>query len=448
VAAQDRSIAAGLALVMLYVAVRTIGAPEPVVLGWAALAALAAIVSPLTGLLVLAAIGPFTEAQTADGRITPAPILAAATAAGAGVRFLLSLHFRATPVPVALALLLAVGTLIGVGVSAVSFGSTAGVDALQRWVAGIGAGLGVLLAGWWVGRSGEVRPLAVAAVSIAVAAVIAMAQYLAPATVAASPLAWLTRPLADPARLSGIIPGPNSAATIFLVGLALLGSAAVMIRRPRVRAAALIAAVPLLTALAFTFSRSALLALLVMLLIGVWHFRHRSRLVLAGLLVVAALVVAGGMIALSEGLGSLPGRSGGDQLRAGAWGITLQMWLDSPIWGQGFRSFEWLHSEYATRLDAPHNEWLRFFAEEGVAVGLVALAFAATTLLSLLRAPGWAALAGAGAAGALFVMATFNNPLLYIQVNVPAFLVIGIGLGWAHRSSPEGPVDPAANDRA
>ena len=438
VVGEDRSFAAGLALAAAYVLLRTAGAPEPFILGWTALAVGGALLSPLIGLIVLAAIGPFTEALTADGLVTPAPIVVAATAIGAALRYVISGQIRATPLPIALALALGVGTLLGVAVSAASFGSAAGIEALQRWVAGIGAGLGVLLAAWWVGRHGDIRPLAVAALSITAAASISLVQYLAPAVLAASPLAWLSRPSADTTRLAGIIPGPNSAAAVFLVGLALVGNAAVLIRRPQIRVASLIAAALLLLAVAFTFSRSALLALFVMLLIGVWQFPRRAALPLIGLLVATALVVLVGITALSEGFGSLPERGGGVPLRTEAWSITLRMLADSPIWGHGFRSFEWLHRQYGTRLDAPHNEWLRFFAEEGVVVGLVALAFAASALLALLRAPGWPSSAGAAACGALFVMATFNNPLLYIQVNVPAFLVIGMALGYADRGPPDG----------
>ncbi len=42
------------------------------------------------------------------------------------------------------------------------------------------------------------------------------------------------------------------------------------------------------------------------------------------------------------------------------------------------------------------------------------------------------------------MMASFNNPFLYPQVNVPGFLIIGTGLGLALRRSDEStePTEP------
>jgi hypothetical protein len=70
----------------------------------------------------------------------------------------------------------------------------------------------------------------------------------------------------------------------------------------------------------------------------------------------------------------------------------------------------------------------------------------------LLRTPGYVA-AGAGAAAAgLFLIACFNNPFLYAQVNVPAFVIIGSGLGVAlgrregRVGEPSSSITPATKD--
>ena len=121
-----------------------------------------------------------------------------------------------------------------------------------------------------------------------------------------------------------------------------------------------------------------------------------------------------------------------DQTDFTAWQATAQMWLSNPILGAGFRSFEWLHADYGSPLiDAPHNEWLRLFGEEGTLVGILGVAFAVSTPIVLLRCSNLLA-AGTGAAAAgLFLSATFNNPFINSQLNVPAFLIIGTGLGIA-----------------
>jgi O-antigen ligase len=127
-----------------------------------------------------------------------------------------------------------------------------------------------------------------------------------------------------------------------------------------------------------------------------------------------------------------------DQDRVTAWTAAVRMWQDQPLIGTGFRTFEWLHADFGSPvLDAPHNEWLRLFAEEGAVVGLAGAAFALLTPLALLRSRGVVADAGVitaaagAAAAAVFLMAFFNNPFTYLQVNVPAFIVIGTGLGLA-----------------
>ena len=134
-----------------------------------------------------------------------------------------------------------------------------------------------------------------------------------------------------------------------------------------------------------------------------------------------------------------------DENRLLAWQATTRMWLENPLLGAGFRSFEWLHTDLGSPvLDAPHNEWLRLFGEGGTLVGLIGIAFAIDTPIVLLRTPALLA-AGTGAAAAgLFLMAVLNNPFLNSQLNVPAFLVIGTGLGIAARRSYSATTTPSS----
>ncbi len=416
----------GLALVAVYAVLRTAHVTEPIVLGWAVVAAATTIASPAAGLTILAALGPFTEAQTADGRVTVVPFLLAATGASLVVHLLITRALPRLSVPVILALILLAGTAAGVAVSAANFGTARGIDALQMWVPGLGGALTVLLAAVWIAWRGERRPLYVAVAAIAVGALLSVLNSVTNDAILVSPIGWLLRTDIDPSRLGGLLPVPNTAAALFLVGIVMSLTIFFESRSREVRVAALAAAGIQVVALVLTFSRSGYIALTVALVLLAWRRWPRlgGRIVLIGLLVgVPALVV----VWLTRGV---PLHL--DQLRFDAWAAAVRMWLDHPILGGGFRSFEWLHADYGSSIvNSPHNEWLRLFAEEGTLIGLAGVTFAISTPIVLLRTNHFL-VAGTGAAAAgLFLSATFNNPFINAQLNVPSFLIIGIGLGIA-----------------
>jgi O-antigen ligase len=108
------------------------------------------------------------------------------------------------------------------------------------------------------------------------------------------------------------------------------------------------------------------------------------------------------------------------------------MWLDQPLVGHGYQSYRELHAAYGDAvLGAPHNEWIRLFAEGGIVVGLVGLAWAAFTFRTLARAPGWIGAGSFAAFTGWCLTATFNNPTGYVQVGVIVFTVVGTGLAVA-----------------
>jgi O-antigen ligase len=122
------------------------------------------------------------------------------------------------------------------------------------------------------------------------------------------------------------------------------------------------------------------------------------------------------------------------------------MWADAPLTGQGYLAYKELAESYGDPLlGSPHNEWLRIFAEEGVVVGLVAIAFLVATAVTLARVPGWL---GTGIlAGFLgyVIAASFNNPLLFVRVSAVAFGIVGVGLALAERArAATVAADPAA----
>ncbi|MBA2487921.1 MAG: hypothetical protein H0V36_01195, partial [Chloroflexi bacterium] len=73
-------------LLLGYVVLRSVHAADPLLVAWAVLAIVTAVVSPISGLVLVAALVPFTEAVTADGRITVAPVLVGALLVSASLR--------------------------------------------------------------------------------------------------------------------------------------------------------------------------------------------------------------------------------------------------------------------------------------------------------------------------------------------------------------------------
>ncbi len=415
-ATNDRAVVAGLALVAVYAILRTLGAPELLVLAWTGVAVLATLASPLSGLTVLAALGPFTEALTDDGRITAVPYLLAAL----GISIVLRVAFTwlrprlalrpgqalARPslqrpsIPIALALVIFVGTAIGVAVTALIHGLQLGVFAGQMWVPGIGGALTVLFAATWLATRGEIRPLVVAVVSVSVGALLSVINEVSSGVLLETPFGWLLRADVDPHRLGGLFPAPNAVAALFVVFILVCAGLAITHRSTAVRFAALLAASILLVALFLTLSRSGLLALGNAASLLAW--RRYPRL---GWLIGLALVIGSvAVLLVIWQIRGVPLVMEGDRLAS--WEAAVRMWLDNPLLGSGFRSFEWLHAEYGSpRLDAPHNEWLRLFAEEGTLIGLAGVAFAIVTPLVLLRLPNLLIAAIGAAAAGLFIAA-------------------------------------------
>ena len=428
---------AALVLVALYAVIRSLGLPEPLLMVWTVAAAVASAIAPVAGLTLLAALGPFVGAVEDDGRITAVPFLLAGTGIG-GLVGLASASARATLRPVfrraapwALpAGVLLAGTALGVARSWLAFGPERGGAAAELWVPGIGGGLTVLFVSALVALLGERRPVVVLAGSITAAAALSMADLWTSGAVNATAVGWLLHDQIDLTRLLGIILAPNAAAAIYGVGLAVAAAAVVWCADQRLRILATGTAAICGLALALTFSRSAMIAVAIGALLIGWN-RARWRGVGAALSVSIAAATAVVLLTNGDLVRDVPAIA--DQQRIDAWRGSLRMWLDSPLVGHGFRSFEWLHRPpYGSILDAPHNEWLRFFAEEGLFVGLAGLVFAVVVPVTLVRTRGgYLPAAAAATAAGVFVMACFNNPFLYTQVNVPTFLVIGTGLGVA-----------------
>ncbi|MEO6349543.1 MAG: signal peptidase I [Candidatus Limnocylindrales bacterium] len=462
------AISAVAGLVVAYFVIRTLGMPPALTIGWIAVAVGASLASPLVGLSVLAAIGPFTGALDDDGAVTAVPFLLAGVGGGVLLRaskaaiercrqpefrqefrqeFRSRLRERATPanVTIVLALLLAAGTAIGV-LHTWRFSAQLGRASVELWVPGIGGGIAVFLAAAWCARRGETVPLLVTGASIALAAAVSILDFVTDGGVNASFLGWLVHDaLEGQPRLGGVILAPNAAATIFLIGAAIASSFAAVDGDRRLRVAGAVATAICLAAIVLTYSRSALIATLVLFAVIAWRTQRWRGIAALG---VAALTFGVLYVVAFQGdlLRDVPAIA--DQQRLDAWGAASRMWLDRPLYGVGFRAFEWLHAEYGSVLNAPHNEWLRLFAEEGILVGLVGIAFMAGVVRTARESVDPIATAVLGGSLALAIMATFNNPFFYAQVNVPAFTLLGFALFMARPKQPQTDSTDAPRDGA
>jgi O-Antigen ligase len=435
-------LAGAVALIVTYAFLRTIDADRILLLAWAAVMVAVAVISPANGLIVLAAIAPFSEPLSFTRQLGLKPIVVGALIAGVGVRVAADIvrtrRIGVPPIPILLAMLLGLGTLGSVLVAAINFGWPFAANAIQLWLAGIGGGLAILLVAYWVARTGDRRAFFVAVASATIGGIISLADFIWPGSFRGAVVDWLVRPNSFGYRLSGIIPQPNGSAALIIVPAAVLAAAAVLRpgRASRILAASM--ASLLIVALYFSYSRAALLGLFASAVIIVWRIRRA-----AGALLLAVGVV-GGAIALPfylqyrsqyviEGQ-VVPGAVlvASDLQRLDAWRAASAMWLDSPLFGHGFQSYRELHGAYGDIvLSAPHNEWIRLFAEGGIVVGLVGIAWAATTFLTLARAPSWFGAGSFATFTGWALAATFNNPTGYIQVGIIAFTVVGTGLAVA-----------------
>jgi len=446
-------------LVLVFVAARSLGIGPPGAAVWALTAAAVALRWPVGGALALAALGPFDDwrlpATDAGARAVLVAALVASTAfragplVGAAIRRNglhavlrdLSGYDRWAAAAAILGSVVLIGTGLGVVHSALRFGPAFGVGSAALWATGPAIAFGVFLAGIWLGRAGERRIVFVAVAAVLMAIGVALIQRVAPQVLPPSPLGWLiVAPATGPqARLSGVTTSSIAMATMSLLPLAVAGAYLVHgIGRSRIVAALSMPA--LVGVVVMTLSRSAL----AVVALGAFLFAGRAgrRVAIATLVlgVLGALV----LIPLYLDTRVEPTRltslevlfaeffTLGDAHRAAAWQAALKMGLDSPLIGQGFRSFMVLHAAYGEPLlQAPHDEWLRLFAEEGIVVAAAGIGFVLAALTCLWRDRTAVSLGAFGALLGWAFMATFNNPLNYAQVNIPIFLVAGTAIGLA-----------------
>lgn len=479
----------GLALLAVYPFLSHVAAERPTVRSWSmlqpsiatwtVLAAILGAVSPRAGLVVLIGIGAYADpplvrqlfvgtfnvsdvvrakiviavalllgvmlnalvarTRRADGH-PPRPGAARSPGeAGPVMSGLTDLAWRlAHP---AVVLLLAAALVIATGISlfAVSVGPDERFarDSIGVWLGGLVVPFAALLVAMWLAVRGDRTAVVAVVIAASIAGLVGLIDHLSRGAFDGTPFAWtIEQGVISVRRLSGVPGLPNAAATMMLGPTILLASAAGGTRDRRAAVLAGLGAAAAFVVLYLTFSRSALIALLVAGVIVAWR-RHRR----AGLAALAVGLLAA-VVLLPSALGSRgdadvdPGGTAilakGDPGRVRAWGAALRMFADAPVTGHGFQTYKLLHAQYGEpELTAPHNEWLRFFAEEGALAGLAGLGCIALGALALGRDRRWLGAGMLGVFVAYVLVAGFNNPFTYGQVGLMVTPVIGTGLGLA-----------------
>lgn len=443
-------------LIVAYVALRTGDASRDLLTLWVAAAAVLALLHPGAGLTVFAVMAVFSEPFVLTRDFGAKPIVVGALAVGLALRLVRRPRDFPWSLPIALGLAVVAGTLAGVGVVAARTDGATAADALVRWITGPATMGVVLVAAAWAARRGSLRPLIVVTVAGVAAGLAGLVDFFFVAGIRDTALDWIVRPTRFETRLAGVIPSPNGVAALVIGPFAVCAAAAILGRTVRipVRVLAAAGAAVLVAAMYFTYSRAALLGIFVLAVVVAWRIR---RWLGAGLLVAG---IVAGVLLLPGYLASRSAAVGGggevdpsgvlvasDVLRLRAWAAAGAMWADDPLLGVGFGQYGQHADVYGDAvLNAPHNEWLRLFAEEGIVVGLVGVLWMGATVLTLRRVPGWLGAAALASALGWAVAATFNNPLLFIQVSTVAFTIVGTGLArtWAIGTGERGAVTDTA----
>lgn len=432
-------------LILAYLVARTAGS-DVLLLAWAVAAGALALVAPTTGLVTLAAIAPLDEGLLFGRGFGAKPLVLAGIVAGIALRWLTDPRNRVrVELPVVMAGVIVVGTGLGLVISAERFGFEFARTAAIAWAVGVATAFVTLACAAWAARDGEIRPLVAALAGATVTGGVSLIAFLAPEAFASSPFGWMVF-IHNPARLAELQRSSVSAAALFLVPVTFYLVTAALARDGRLRVGATLLSLPLLAAAWFTYTRTVYISIYATAAIVAWRISRRLgvAVVVVGIVLLLALAPAYlQMRADTLGGGSQP--RPGEQLiasdaeRLTAWATSVRMTIAAPLTGHGYRSYRVVAPAYGGGvLNAPHNEWLRLFAEGGVVVGLAGVAFVASAARTINRRRDWLGSALLASFVSIVLAASFNNPFLYNQVMIPAFVVAGTGIALGAASTGKG----------
>lgn len=440
-------------LILSWFLLRTVDAGPLGMWLWVVVTTGLAVIAPTSGLVILAAIAPFNEGFLLTRDMGVKSLFALLIVGSIGVRVAIGWRgWREWPRPsasVILAAFLLLSTGAGLAITRLRFGHDFFNNAWQIWFTGVGTMFLVFLAAVWIARRGDLRPLVVTCIAATVASLVSLLDFAAPEALRSSVAGWMVSGPPIGQRLTGVMRSPTSTAALVMLPAMVLLAAAFVRRGLLLRLGASLAAIPLLVAAYFTLNRAIYLALFALAVVMAWRVRPRYGIGLALVGLAVGLALLPGYMALrfeTVGVRPEPGQVllATDIQRLEAWAASIRMFIDQPVVGHGYRAYREVSPSFGgIVLNAPHNEWLRLFAEHGLFVGLAGLAFVVATVRELARVPGWL---GAGILGAFVsfaLAASFNNPFLFNQVTIPASIIAGTGVALAALARASPTAEPA-----
>jgi O-antigen ligase len=179
-------------------------------------------------------------------------------------------------------------------------------------------------------------------------------------------------------RLVELFRSPTSAAALVMIPATFLIAMAVLAPDRRLKLVGLLGTVPLLAAAYLTYTRTVYIALWATAVIVAWRVRRAAGIailvggILLTILFLPTYIQMRGDV-LGTGARPAPGQqlSASDAQRLTAWMTSIRMAIDSPLTGQGYRSYRQVGIRFGAdeEINAPHNEWLRLFAETSNGLG-------------------------------------------------------------------------------
>ena len=427
----------GAILIVAIVAAIALDLPDLAIRALALAAVILAIASPPAGFLILIATFPLPEHES----LAPVGLtlfLVAALCLGTGLRVVAARRLpqldRSTILLIGFAIL---GLAAAMFVVTVHGGERA--EAAVARALDVAAGAAVIAAGGIVLRGLDPRPyLGTLVVATAVVGLLCVWQAAGSGPIgplsSEALLATSALPSAD--RVSGPFTNPNyagmflTAGAVVAFGISRMGAAMRLVAVP--------ALVPILGGLILTFSRGAIVALAVGVLVSLLISNRRAAMATAAAILVGFL----GGVSVDRGMRQELTADGGstasaaqasvesDASRLRALLSAIPLIQEQPVFGIGIGQFPYESPRYLESLEVtyPHNEYLATLAEHGV-VGAALLAAASLALaLSLRRArPAYAAI-GLGVLAAYAAGSLFLEPLGSFQVAGTLWLTLAVVL--------------------
>ena len=279
-------------------------------------------------------------------------------------------------------------------------------------------------------------------VCLTIVAAVGILHFIEPGLLELIRLSWMVPPNAFEYRASGVLANPNALALAMACGLSWIIATAVWhLARGRIDRATWLAAIPTAgLALILTLSRAGLLALGVGLIAALSRRSLRAAGALAGAAVIAAVLLY--PLFLQVRLGQTFGDSSAaaqavlaesDRMRSLMAESAIRAFLDAPILGHGFATFNEISPDYSGQsiLTSAHDLYLKVAAEQGI-VGLGLL----VALLISIVVPIWRAgdgpwLPSLAVVGAFAAFSVTSDTLGSAQAIVWAFFLMAAGVAEA-----------------